>query len=88
MVDDAETLVTKLLVVCKPVIAPVEPFTLVTGAVYVIAPVEPLKLVTAVELVRKPELFVRSDVCVGTVMFAVTSVDAFAVNVPTDVPFF
>ena len=64
---DEETLVTRFAVVCKPVTAPVAPFTLVTGAVYVTAPVEPLNDVTPA-FVIKPESFVRSEVFVGTLI--------------------
>lgn len=38
--------------------------------------------------VIKPLSLVKSDVAVGTVMFAVAPVDALAVNVATLVPFF
>lgn len=44
--------------------APVAPFTLVTGGVYVIAPVEPLKLVTPASVI-KPLSLVNSLTLVG-----------------------
>ena len=62
MLED-ETDVTRLLVVCNPVTAPVAPFTDVTGAVYVTAPVLPLNEVTAD--VKKPLSLVKSEVLVG-----------------------
>ena len=63
------------------------PLTMVASFAAVAAAVEQVQYTTSGEVI-KPELFVSSLVLVGTVMFAVTSVDALAVNVFTFVPFF